>query len=462
MMDRRKFIKGVGLAAGAAFVMPRFSIARGRDLNSRVNVAFVGTANIGEMSINGVNGDGKSNFAAFCDLREGAMRATLDKMRKKGIDIPQNAPQFVDYRQMLDKMGKDIDAVCVSTPDHSHFKIALDCMQAGKHVAVQKPLTHNVWQCRELDRARKHYKLQTQMLNQGHATDSIRMIREWYDSGVCGDVREVHVMCSGPGWGNIYFKKPKEGFPLNKEPAPSYWDMWINQAAMRDYNSIYEPLSWRGFWDFGTGMLGDWFCHTGDAPVWSMELYDPVSVELIDADCSFDQKVFIPNGSTVKWTFPATSKRPECVMYWYDGNREPITRPKDFDAGRKLPTSGMLMIGDKHTLETGPRPNINPRMSNTEFWLEFRKNRPAKTLPRVRKDSVYCEWLDAIRGEGPEASSNFGVSSRLTETALLGTLAQRFGGKIEWDAKNMRSPNRPEIADYIKEPERAGWLSKAF
>lgn len=461
-MDRRHFIKNLGLAAGAAFTLPRFSIAKTRNANSRVNVAFIGTANIGEMSINGVNADGKSNMVAFCDVRRNALDSTLKKMKKNGVKIPGSASKFTDYRKMLDRVGKDIDAVCVSTPDHSHFKIALDCMQAGKHVAVQKPLTHNVWQCRELDRARKYYKLQTQMLNQGHATDAIRMLREWYDSGVAGPIREVHVMCSGPGWGNIYFKKPKEGFPLKKEKAPSYWDMWLNQSPMADYNSIYEPLSWRGFWAYGTGMLGDWFCHTGDAPVWSMDLYDPESVELIDADCSFDQKVFIPNGSTVKWTFPATDKRPACVMYWYDGNRQPITRPKDFDEGRDLPRSGMLMIGDNHTIETGPRPNISPRMSNSDFWKQFRRQMPEKTIPRVRNNDIYCEWLDAIRGDGPEASSNFGVSSRLTETALLGCLAQRFGGKIMWDSKTMSSPNRPKLAAYIKEPERAGWESKAF
>lgn len=461
-MNRRKFLGNLGAATAAAFVLPRFSIAKTLNANSRVNVAFVGVGNIGEMSIGGVAGDGKSNFAAFCDVRKGIIGSTVKNMKKRGVEIPDNVPQFTDYREMLDKMGKDIDAVCVSTPDHSHFKVALDSMQCGKNVAVQKPLAHNVWQVRELDRARKYYKVQTQMMNQGHATDQIRMIKEWYDSGVTGAVREVHVMCSGPNWGNIYFKKPQEGFPMKKEKAPQYWDLWLNQAKFTDYNGIYEPLAWRGFWDFGTGMLGDWFCHTGDAPVWCMDLYDPVSIELVEADCAFDQKVFIPDGSTVKWTFAATDKRPECVMYWYDGARKPVTRPKDFDEGRELPKSGMLMIGDKHTLETGPRPNMSPRMSNTEFWKDYRKNLPAPSMPRVRKQSLYCEWLDAIRGEGPEAGSNFGVSAKLTETALLGSLAQRFGGKILWDGKKMMSPNRPELAAFIKEPERAGWESKAF
>ena len=170
---------------------------------------------------------------------------------------------------MLDKMGKDIDAVCVSTPDHSHFKITMDAMQCGKHVAVQKPLTHDVWQARELAKARKYYKVQTQMMNQGHATSAIRMIKEWYDSGVTGPVRQVHVMCGGPDWKSIYFKKPSS-YPFAKEDVPSSlnWDLWLNQAQYKDYNSVYAPLTWRGFWDFGTGMLGDWFCHTADAPVW--------------------------------------------------------------------------------------------------------------------------------------------------------------------------------------------------
>lgn len=462
-MKRRNFIKNIGVAAGATFVLPRFSIAKTLNANSRVNVALVGVGNIGQMSLKGILGDGKSNVAALCDVRGGVSNVIIKKYNKDfNANLNPKTPQFRDYREMLDKMGKDIDAVCVSTPDHSHFKITLDSMQAGKHVAVQKPLTHNIWQCRELERAREYYKVQTQMMNQGHATEHIRMMKEWYDSGITGTVREIHVMCSGPNFTGRYFRKPEGGFPLKKDKAPSYWDLWLNQAKQTDYNKIYEPLSWRSFWDFGTGMLGDWFCHTGDFPVWAMSLYDPISVELVDADCSFDPKLFIPNTSIVKWTYAETDKHPACVLYWYDGKREPLTRPKDFDEGRKLPTSGMLMIGDKNTLEHGQRPNLSPRLSNSAAWREFRKNPPAKTIPRVRNGDLYCEWLDAIRGEGPEAGSNFSVSAKLTEIGLLGALAQRFGGKIMWDSKKMCSPNRPELADYIKEPERAGWESKAF
>ena len=461
MVNRRKFIKQAATAATAAMFFPGCSStpkAKKISANEKINVAFVGVGNIGAMARGGMLGE---NGVALCDVDL--------SMARQGLKQYPKAKIFQDYREMLDKLGKEIDAVCVSTPDHSHFKITLDSMQCGKHVCVQKPLTHNVWQCRELERARKYYGVKTQMMNQGHATEQIRMLKEWYDSGVTGDVREVHVMCSGPMWWNgdpkrtPYFVRPKS-LPMAKQPVPSElnWDLWINQGKYTDYNRIYAPLSWRGFWDYGTGMLGDWFCHTADAPVWILDLKDPVSVELIDADCTFDQKVFIPNGSTVKWTFAATDKHPELVMYWYDGAREPITRPHDFEKDRPLLRSGMYMIGDKRTIHTGSRPNFDPRVSNDAFFAEFRKNRPPKTLKRVRKGSLYLEWCDAIRGEIDECGSNFAYASQLTEVALLGALAQRVGGKIEWVAKNMRAKNRPELDQYLKEPERAGWESKSF
>ena len=461
MVNRRKFIKQAATAATAAMFFPGCSStpkAKKIGANEKINVAFVGVGNIGAMARGGMLGE---NGVALCDVDL--------SMARKGLKQYPKAKIFQDYREMLDKLGKEIDAVCVSTPDHSHFKITLDSMQCGKHVCVQKPLTHNVCQGRELERARKYYGVKTQMMNQGHATEQIRMLKEWYDSGVTGDVREVHVMCSGPMWWNgdpkrtPYFVRPKS-LPMAKQPVPSElnWDLWINQGKYTDYNRIYAPLSWRGFWDYGTGMLGDWFCHTADAPVWILDLKDPVSVELIDADCTFDQKVFIPNGSTVKWTFAATDKHPDLVMYWYDGAREPITRPHDFEKDRKLLRSGMYMIGDKRTIHTGSRPNFDPRVSNDAFFAEFRRNRPPKTIPRVRKGDLYLEWCDAIRGEIDECGSNFAYASQLTEVALLGALAQRVGGKIEWDAENMRAKNRPELDQYLKEPERAGWESKSF
>ena len=167
------------------------------------------------------------------------------------------------------------------------------------------------------------------------------------------------------------------------------------------------------------------------------------------------------NSSTVKWTFPKTDKREAVTMYWYDGNKHPLTRPKDLDEGKNTMTSGMYMIGDNHTLEHGARPNT-PRFTNSKFFAEFKRSGKAKNrvIPRVREGSLYCEWIDAIKGDGPEAGASFKYASQLTEVALLGVLAQRFGGKIEWDSENMRATNRPELAEYIKEPERKGWESK--
>ena len=446
-MRRRKFLKTV--AAGAsAFALPRFSIGKsGGSPNEKLNVAFVGVGGIGNMSIGSMYTE---NRVALCDVDSNRFGEFPKKFPK--------AKLFADYRVMLDKMGRDIDAVCISTPDHSHFKIAMDCMQCGKHVAVQKPLAHDIWQCRQLAKAQSYYKVQTQMMNQGHATSAIRMIKEWYDSGVAGAVRTVHVISAGPSFGGTSFAKPKEGLPLNVEPVPPNldWELWVNSAKFNPYNHIYAPLTWRGFWDYGTGRLGDWFCHTADAPVWALDLKDPVSVELLDADYSFDPKVFIPNRSTIKWTFAATDKRPAVEMFWYDGGNLPAETPKDFDAGRKYPRAGMFMVGDKHTIETGARPNEKPCMSDSKFFADFKRNLPPKTIPRVRRDSLYFEWIDAIHG-GPECGMSFRHSSNLSELALLGALTQRFGGKIIWDAKNMKATNRPELAPFIREPLRKNW-----
>ncbi len=455
-MNRRQFVKTASTAAAASFVLPSFSIAKSKkSANEKLNVAFVGVGGIGAMALNGMKSE---NIVALCDLDWDYSTSVL-----KRYPEAEKAKKFTDYREMLNKMGKDIDAVCVSTPDHSHFKITLDSMSAGKHVCVQKPLVHNIWQCRELKKAGQYYKnLKTQMMNQGHATEQIRLLREWYEAGVTGGVNEVHVLCGGPSWwqgkGTPYFVKPKV-WPLTKDtpPAGFNFDLWLNQAKARPFNKTYHPLAWRGFWDFGTGMLGDWFCHTGDAPVWILDLKAPSKIELVDRKGDFDPTVFIPDTSIVKWTFPKTDKRDEVVMYWYDGAREMMSRPKDWDE-EKLPKAGMVMVGKEHSIATGVRPNFQPRICNKEFFRDFRKT-VKKSIPRVRQHSIFCEWIDAIKGNGPDCLGSFDYASQLTEVALLGCLAQRFGGTIEWDDKNMCAKNRPELNAFIREDEREGWES---
>lgn len=457
-MDRRKFIKATTTAAAASFVLPRFSIAQSKQsANEKLNVAFVGVGGIGAMALRGMKSE---NVVALCDLDWNYSAGNI-----KRVCPDHKAKLFTDYREMLDKMGKEIDAVCVSTPDHSHFKIAMDAMSAHKHVAVQKPLAHNIWQCREMKKAAKYYKnLKTQMMNQGHGTEQIRMLREWYETGVTGGVSEVHVLCGGPSWwkgkGTPYFVKPSV-WPLTRDvpPAGFNFDLWLNQAAEVPFNKVYHPLSWRGFWSFGTGMLGDWFCHTGDAPVWILDLKAPSKVELLDRKGDYDSTQFIPDTSIVKWTFPKTDKRGEVVMYWYDGNRPMLesSRPKDWDKP-ELPKTGMVMVGKDHTITTGVRPNFEPRICGNQFFREFRRT-VKKTIPRVREHSIFCEWIDAIKGNGPDCLGSFDYASQLTEVALLGCLAQRFGGTIEWDDANMACKNRPELAPFVKEAERKGWES---
>lgn len=355
---------------------------------------------------------------------------------------------------MLDEMHRDIDAVVVSAPDHIHFPAAFLSMQLGKHVFVQKPLTHNIWQARTLRRAASHYKVISQMGNQGHTTDGIRLVKEWYDAGTLGQVREVHAWFDGPDFvGAPYFRIPS-AFPPQAAAVPATldWNLWLGPVKKRPYSPAYLPLTWRGFWDFGCGELGDWACHTLDAPFWALDLDAPtrVSVENID----MIHEGFVPRSSHLRFDFPARGAKPPVALHWYDGGQHPAP-PLDWDRTKPFPKSGMLMIGDKNTLMTGPRPD-NPRLLNEAIWQDFKKDPPARTIPRVI-GGPFQEWTRAIKGAGPLPGSNFEYSARLAEAALVGVMAQRTGEDIEWDAANMRVKNHSDFVRFVREPARPGW-----
>lgn len=245
--SRRSFVKKSSAVVAGAFLLPQFSIGKpGISANSRVNIAMIGSGNVANQAYRGCEGE---NFVALCDVDS---RMFPEKMT--GI------PTFTDFRVMLDKMEKDIDAVCVSTPDHTHFVATIDAMQRGLHVCTQKPLTHNVWQARTLKKAKEKYGVITNMANQGHTFNGIRTMREWYEADVFGQVNEVHMGFNGPDFNSRYFKKPGT-MPIKKQRVPKEldWKQWIGPAKKSNYNEIYHPLSWRGFLDYGTGQFGDWF-----------------------------------------------------------------------------------------------------------------------------------------------------------------------------------------------------------
>jgi len=327
-------------------------------------------------------------------------------------------------------------------------------MQLGKHVYVQKPLTHDIWQARTLRRAAAYYKVITQMGNQGHTTEGIRLVKEWYESGVLGEVREVHAWFDGPNFEKgPYFSIPSTfPAPTMAPPASLDWDLWLGPAKKRKFSAAYAPLTWRGWWDFGCGELGDWACHTLDAPFWSLDLDAPTRVSVINLEPIAEG--FVCRSSHLKFEFPARGNKPPVALHWYDGGQHPAP-PLDWDRTKKFPSSGMLMIGDKNTLMTGARPDT-PRLLPDKLWEEFKLNLPAKTIPRI-KGGPFQEWVRAIKNEGPLPGSHFEYSARLTEMSLVGVMAQRTNRDIEWDAINMRVTNHNGLEQIVRQPARRGW-----
>ncbi|MBL6912676.1 MAG: Gfo/Idh/MocA family oxidoreductase [Puniceicoccaceae bacterium] len=449
-MKRRAFIRNTAVAGAAAFVLPRFSIGQsGPSANSKMNIAMIGVGGIAGMAFDGCQDD---NIVALCDID-----TRKQPPRKKYPQIRKDVPYFQDFRVMLDKMDKEIDGVVINTPDHTHFVATLAAMERGLHVCTQKPLTHNIWEARTLQRAKDKYKVVTNMANQGHTYDGIRQMREMYEADLFGQVTEVHLAYDGPQWGS-YFGDPKS-MPLEAEPIPEKvdWDLWIGPAKDTVYNRMLHPTKWRSFWDYGTGMLGDWFCHIGDGPVWILDLYAPTVVECVERQPSLDG--VIPGHSIVRFDFPARGNKAACSMYWNDGLRnggKEMKKPEDWDWSGTAPKHGSLWFGDKANAHLNER-SSNPRFAVKNQMRAYKESGGVEQKYARVEGGPFREWIRAVKGEGPEPGSNFDYAAPLSEICLLGALAQRVGGRIEWDAKNMQVTNRPELNAFIREPVRSGW-----
>lgn len=439
--SRRNFIRKLSAIGAATAFVPHFiSCAPSK----KINIAVIG-----------VGGRGKANWSACLEENIVAMCDVNDNLAAEGYNTVSTALRFTDFRAMFDKMANEIDAVLISTPDHTHFPAAMAAMQLGKHVYVEKPLAHNIWQLRTLKKAANYYNVITQMGNQGHTTDGIRRVKEWYEADVIGDVREVLAWFKGPIFGEgKYFTKPSHYPPAEETiPAGLNWDLWLGPAEYRPYNHVYTPRAWRGFYDLGNGLLGDWACHTLDAPYWSLDLGIPAATETIFSSGAPDG--FLPDQSAIRFEFPARGNKPPVKLTWYEGGMKPENRP-EWNIG-ELSESGMIMIGEKQNIITGGRPNNAQLMMNKEEWMDWVKNEmPEASIPRV-EGGPQKEFIDAIRGTGSLPCSDFNYASGLTEMALLGVLAQRFNTRIEYDAKTMKITNREGMDKYLKEPVREGW-----
>ena len=429
-------------------LFPLFSIGKsGGSPNSKLNIAFIGAWNIAKQAYSGLPNE---HWVALCDVDARHIAAAK-------AEYPQaaGAREFADFREMLDKMGDKIDGVCVSTPDHTHFVASMWAIEHGIHVCTQKPLTRTVWQARALLEAANTRGVITNMANQGHTYDGIRKAREWIEADLIGDVLEVHSWEGGPEWGNGWFEKPDVlPVPTAAVPETLDWDLWNGPLPLRDFSPYYHPKAWRGFWELGTGMLGDWFCHTCDGPVWILDLYDPVSVELITIGGN-NGPLMIPDRSVIKWHFESRNGKKPCDLYWHDGGLKPPT-PEKWNYG-SVPFRGSFFMGSNNTLFLDERSN-HPKLINREEMIEFaRAGYVPEVYPRVPVDNPFTEWALAIKGEGARPGASYDYAAKLTETVLLGVIAQRFGGRIEWDAKACRITNRPELNAFLKEPVRDGW-----
>ncbi len=440
---RRRFLQSAAAATAGAWIAPRVSIARpGPPANSRINLAFIGVAHRGAISLAGFPDD---NVVALCDVD--------DRLAAPAYDAHPRARRFRDFREMLDKAGDGIDAVVISTPDHTHHAAAMAAMALGEHVFCEKPLAHTVGETRNMKAAAARHGVITQMGNQGRATEGIRFVREWVKAGVLGEVVAITAWFNAINFDSRFFSKPAS-FPPPAKPVPGHfdWDLWLGPVETNTpYNPIYHPRTWRGFYEFGGGLLGDWSCHTLDAPYWALDLGPPAAVEAVHKEGG--STTFAPASAVTRFEFPARNGRPPVVMDVHEGGSGPAIRPEW--GLEKLDSEGMIITGTEASLMTGGRPN-NPRLLPGELWQDFRRNLPERIIPRVR-GGHFREWADAIRNGGPAPGSSFDYAAGLTEMALLGVLAQRFGGRIEYDARTMEITNRPELTPHLAPAERDGW-----
>ena len=421
--NRREFVK-VTAAAGVGFwaaggVAPKKSIAA----NETINFAAVGVGGKGNSDSDDAGRNG--NLVGICDIDE-------NNLNRKGAKYP-SAKKYFDYRKMLDELGKTIDAVTVSTPDHSHAVAAAASMQLGKHCFTQKPLTQSIWEARRLGEIAREKGVATQMGNQGTANNGLREAAALVKAGVLGTVKEAHVWTNRPVWPQGI------GRPADKPSVPSHvhWPEWISRAKMRPYHPAYHPFKWRGWWEFGTGALGDMACHTLNMPYMALDLADPT---MVVAETSGHNGETFPKWSVIDFDFPANDNRPGVKLVWYDGGKLPEEK---LFKGQKVSRSGALLIGDKATL-----------FSPADYGANFTIVGADKTeVEYKRSPGHFQEWVDAIKGGEPAVSNFPDYSGPLTETILLGNLAVWADGKeVKWDAKNLVCTNSKEY-DHIIKPE---------
>jgi predicted dehydrogenase len=430
--SRRVFLKtatltGLGVWAGGQAFGESSAPAPG-SASDRVRFACIGVTGKGDSDT--ADAARLGDVVAICDVDE-------DHLNQAAAKYPM-ARKFTDYRKMLDEMEKSIDAVTVSIPDHQHAHAAARAMQMGKHCFCQKPLTHSIYEARRLGEIARDKKVATQMGNQGTASSGLRKSAALVKAGSLGPVHEVHVWTDRPIWPQGIDRPAPAAVP-----SSLHWDLWLGPAPQRPYASGYHPFAWRGWWDFGNGALGDMACHTANMPYMALDLSNPTSVVAETSGTNHDS---YPKWSIIHFEFPATDKRPAVTLTWYDGGKRPPTALFD---GKEPDGSGSLLVGEKGKL-------YSPGDYGTDRVLLGGAMETDVTFPE--SPGHFDEWVRAIKGGDPAMSNFADYAGPLTETILLGNLAVWADGKkIEWDAKNLKATNAPEVDSVIRPKYRHGY-----
>lgn len=462
--NRRRFLGQSAAMTASAGYFTSTSTAADTKPASALNALSAGCIGVGGKGGSDTSHIGEQDvaIAALCDVDR-------DTLSKKGREFP-DAGKFDDFREMLDKMGDKIDIVTCSTPDHTHAAACVKAMNMGKHVYCQKPMTWSIREARVMRETAEKTGVITQMGNQGSSEDGLREAVEVIQSGAIGDVTEVHIWSNRPVW------PQGGGRPAGEDPIPESlnWDAWIGPAPMRPFKKgAYHSFNWRGWVDFGTGALGDMACHTTNMPVRALQLWDPIAVTAVKNPGIVDGEQY-PGSSALMFEFPERGGLPACKFYWYDGGNLPSDEvlsqtPESFqkrvaqqrEGGRK--TSGALILGSKGSVfspdDYGAKYYLLPEDKFTDFEL------PEQTIARIPHKAGgdqrhKWEFVQTCKGlYEPGTFSGFDIAGRLTETILVGNLAMRAGEgqRIEWNAKDLTSPNVESVNQYVHREYREGW-----
>lgn len=464
-ISRRSFLKSAGLATATFTIVPRFVLGGNGFVppSDTLYIAGIGVGGKGESDLTSIAKNPKAKISFLCDVDE---RMTVNSRK----NFPK-AAFYKDFRTMLDKEAKNIDAVVVSTPDHTHAVATMAAITRGKHVYVQKPLTHSIYEARMLTEAARKYKVVTQMGNQHASADQVRTTKEWVDAGLIGDVTNVLAWTNRPVWPQG-IPTPTGKFDIPKELD---WDLWLGPVQQMDFNPIYLPFNWRGWWRFGTGALGDMACHILDPTFRILPIDYPSEVE-----CSattawsdfFKEANYVescPSSSIIHLKFPRKDGKGNITLTWMDGGLVP-KRPEELLPDEMMGEGGNGFIFEGTKGKIMANYSKNPVLLPTSRMKEVELPKPS--IPRIAggPEGHYTEWVDAcLKGYGNMTlSSSFDYAGPFTEAVLMGNLAIRsyamknekgYPGrkKLLWDAKNMRITNFEDANQFVKREYRAGW-----